>query len=82
MLDLTTFINLTVVLRMHFATSVIHEITNELEIHCFRFVDDHYISIYALLFSISCSGTISAWQHNHKEKGITLNPSTRIFITR
>lgn len=69
MLDLTTFINLTVVLYMHFAMSVIPEITNELEIHFFRFADDQHIcNSFPLLFSISCSDTITAWQQNHHEK--------------
>jgi hypothetical protein len=39
------FINFAVALYMHFATSVIHEMTNALGIHCFRFVNPHLITI-------------------------------------
>ncbi|KAM0866480.1 hypothetical protein ACQ4PT_042606 [Festuca glaucescens] len=42
----------TVALYMHFATSVIHEITNALGIHCFRFVNRHYALLFHFLASI------------------------------
>ena len=37
---------LAVALYMHFATSVIHEITNALGIHCFRFVHQFITTIF------------------------------------
>jgi hypothetical protein len=73
---LTFFLMFAVALYMHFATSVIHEITNALGIHCFRFlILITIIFLCTCLYHLLVDTKFFFWQ-DHYEKGIVLHPWT------